>query len=269
MYMQIYNLQFTIYKKILFLLFFVVIWLLFIPILTEAYTVEISVDTDKESVNAIEGVIVLPRAALVGDISLGDSAVLMWIKSPVVENGRVRFAGITPGGFTGKYPLFYISTDTAQVDMSQIIFESVSAVRSDGSGQVVPVRLSVSYRDLPVDTEMPEPFTPAISSSEDILNGEKFVVFAAQDNGTGVKYYETASTWVMSPNEDEWSREISPKVLSKTELFKKIHIKAVDDAGNYRVVTIHGPYWYATLAFGLIMFVCVLLFLNRSFFSRR
>lgn len=266
--MRIYNSQFTIYKKIICSLMFIVPCLLLPSSVARAYTVEVSVDTGRESVNALEGEVILPQGTEVSDMALGDSAILMWIKEPEVMEGRIQFAGITPGGFVGKYPLFYIDI-VDDLDVGTIGFGSVSAIRSDGSGDTVPVRLSATRRELSTDTEMPEPFAPVVSSSPDILDGRKFVAFLAQDNGAGIEYYEVASTWLMSPDVADWSREISPKVLTRAELFKKIYVKAIDGAGNYRVEVIHGPYWYATLAFGLIIFVCVLLFLNRSFFSRR
>ncbi len=251
-------------KKYFFLLFTVYCLL---PYFSYAAVV-IEVDTGVETVNAIEGTLVLPRGVSIGDIYFGNSAVLIWITKPTldIEANVISFAGLTPGGFRGKYPLFYLNN----VDNPSLMgasFTKVSAFKSDGSGTEVEVKLSFSPAEIREDTAPPESFVPVVSSSPEIFDGQHFISFVTQDKGTGVKSYEYSSTWFLSPG-DKWTSIDSPYLLSNLDKFKKIHIRAQDQSGNFRIVSTVGPYWYASLIISLILLVCLALFTKRSLASR-
>lgn len=230
----------------------------------QAYSAEVLVDTGVETINVLEGTLVLPGDVSVGEIYTGNSAVLFWITKPTLdtETNTISFAGMTPGGFRGKFPLFLISNIEPR-RLFGASFTNVSAYRNDDSGTEVAVRLSLVPAELALDTAPPELFLPIISSSPDIFGGQRFLSFATQDKGTGISRYEYASTWLNSPRGESWVEAEPPLVLSPLDAFKKIHIRAIDKAGNFRAVSTAGPYRYATLLIGTIILLCILLYLRR------
>ncbi len=230
--------------------------------LAAAENFKVEVDTGTETINALEGTLSLPPGAQIGPIYTGNSVILIWITPPKVLENTIKFAGITPGGFRGRYPIFSFDGSSNAGNYS---FESVNAIRSDGSGASVSVRLSVSPAEIKEDEAPPEPFAPVVSSSPDLFEGRHFISFVAQDKGTGVSYYEYASTWLLGPEDNQWVRIESPKALSSPEIFKRIHIRAVDYEGNSRTISTAAPYHYYLLLFGVIILLCVLLLLRRSF----
>ena len=87
------------------------------------------------------------------------------------------------------------------------------------------------------DEESPETFQPEIAQDPAIFNGKWFLVFATQDKGSGIDYYETKETrskklgtWIT-----RWKVVGSPHVLRDQELRSHIIIKAVDKDGNERI----------------------------------
>ena len=226
----------------------------------------VEVDTGTETINALEGKLVLPEGVSVEEIYTGNSAILIWIARPTFndEDNSIFFSGFSPGGFRGKYPVFSLGTN----NLSGATFKDIVAFRNDGEGTEVTVKLSLVLGELAEDTTPPEPFTAVISKSDDIFEGKYFVSFVAQDKGTGVAKYEYQTRWLFSPGEKGWTTAESPKVLSRSELFKRIYIRATDQKGNYREVSTPGPYRFITLLIGVIIIVCILLFLRRFFPSR-
>jgi hypothetical protein len=236
-----------------------------LPFFVDAATVAVEIDTGSELINAVSGTLVLPPGSSVGDIYTGSSAILIWVAQPTYnsEANTVTFAGLSPGGFKGKYPLFSLEWQGGNI--GQISFKDVNSYRNDGEGTPANVRLFLSETKIADDLVPPEPFTPVISTSPDIFEGRAFVSFVAQDKGTGIEKYEYAATWFFAPGENgKWITAESPLVLSNSERFKRIHVRAIDGQGNFRVVSTAGPYSYISLGIGLIMMVCVALFITRS-----
>ena len=225
-----------------------------------AATFSVEADTGRGAVNAIEGRIVLPQGISVGGIYTGRSAISIWITVPEVENGIIEFAGITPGGFRGKYELFSVEIESA----AGFYFDKVGAYRNDGSGESVPVKMSL-LETVPMaeDSVPPESFELEISRVAGFLDGRYFASFAAQDKGVGIGQYEYQSTWFLSPRGWRWESAHSPLVLSQADTFKRIHVRAVDHAGNFRTASASGPYRWATIFIGVIIILCFLLFSRR------
>jgi hypothetical protein len=244
--------------------------LIFLPTLATAETIVLEIDTSRETVNAVEGTVRVPKGVAVEEIQTGRSAILIWIQAPVFdrESRTIAFSGFSPGGFSGKQPLFAISGELASTDLPTFAFSGVQALKNDGEGTPVSVALSARRGvDADTDTDPPEPFTLVISRSEDIFEGRAFLSFLTQDKGTGVERYEYASSWFGTPGEDKWVRSTSPKELSRRDLFKRVYVRAVDHNGNTRVASTPGSYRYASMLFGTIIILCVLSFLRRSFYS--
>lgn len=238
------------------------------PISLEAARLVVEIDTGIETINALEGMIKVPSGVSIHDIYTGNSVILIWIAEPTLNDANtIFFAGLSPGGFRGIYPIFSIEGKWGERDLSRFSFSSISALKNDGSGTAVPVKLRVKSSEVAEDEAPPEPFTPIISASVDIFDGKYFISFLTQDKGTGIERYEKAATWFLKPGRSDWIEAKSPLVLSRAEVFQRIHIRAVDKSGNYMEVSTAAPYHYATLLIGLIILLCVLLLLRRSFRS--
>lgn len=250
--------------------YLIILILTLLPGLATAATAVLEIDTGLETVNAVEGIVRVPRGAVIEEIQTGRSAILIWIQAPVWdrEKGTITFSGFSPGGFSGKQPLFAISGIFEDSDLPLFAFSGVQVLKNDGEGTLVSAALSVRKgEEVDTDTDPPEPFTLLVSRSQDIFEGRPFISFLTQDKGVGVERYEYASSWFGTPGEDEWARAASPMELSRAELFKRIYVRAVDNNGNVRVVSMPGSYRYASMLFGIIIILCVLSFLRRSFYS--
>jgi hypothetical protein len=232
----------------------------------ETLSTGIFVDTGPASVNAVEGVIRVPASFEVGEISAGNSAVILWIEEPHFDakSRTISFSGIAPGGFSGQKLIFSLSGIATPPEAPQLSFEGVHAFRNDGAGSAVPVRLFARAGVIAEDTLSPEAFSLAVSTSADLYGGQRFLTFLAQDKGTGVERYEYASTWLLSPREGDWQPAASPLLLDSRASFKKLYVRAIDNAGNVQVSEIPGTRRYATILLGLILIVCVLSLSRRS-----
>jgi hypothetical protein len=247
--------------------FLPIFFLLFLlPFSLRAASTLVSVEAGRERINAVEGILVLPPNVKVGRITLGGSRVLLWVKSPEWNEAdhTISFAGLSPGGFSGTAPLFTVETLSGEVVQTG---GRLFGYRNDGDGTELVLEYKLSTAILQEDQEPPEPFEVTISSSPDIFDGQDFISFATQDKGSGVARYEYASSWLFPPSDDEWQRGESPLKLSTKMLFQKIYVRAIDFENNAQTASVSGSYRYATIIFSIIIMLCVLLFLRRSFHS--
>jgi hypothetical protein len=235
----------------------------FAPLFLEASTL-VEVKAGSERVNAIEGVLVLPAGASVEKIYTGDSAILIWIASPLWDeaNRTVSFAGLSPGGFSGTAPLFTLELRAGEASVSG---GRLTGYRNDGEGTAVELEYSLKEKETAVDNDPPELFEVSLARSSEAFEDSPFLTFAAQDKITGVARYEYRATWLFTPDPGEtWRRIESPFAISKKEAFQRIHVRAVDNAGNFRMQSTVGPSRPITLLIGIIIIVCVALFITRS-----
>src|SRR3989344_6914240 len=220
----------------------IILLTLVLPMVASATTAVVEVDTGTEDINALEGTLVLPEGMSVNEIQTGNSAILVWISSPKQVGNAITFAGITPGGFMGTYPVFTISGEFDAQDLERVRFEPINALKNDGSGMSVPVRIPLSPVELKSDTEPPEDFTPVVTSDPNVFDGKYFLVFATQDKSSGIDRYEVREgRW-------GWFREVeSPYLLKNQQLDRDVYVKATDSAGNERVAVlaarVHKSWW--------------------------
>ncbi|MEK7147958.1 MAG: hypothetical protein AAB758_01530 [Patescibacteria group bacterium] len=230
-----------------------------------AYTGEFYVDTKGENINAIEGTIHIPTGVNINQIQTGRSIILMWLSEPKINqvSQAIYFSGISPGGFKGKPTLFSFSGELNDSDLGRFTYSHVIGFLGDGSGSATPITLAARVGSKVEDSVPPEEFVPIIYRSEDIFEGEPFISFLTQDKGVGILQYEYATKWFFSPNDDEWQEASSPLRITTKDLFKKIYVKAIDKAGNERIVNISGTYYYAGMMIGIIIISCVILLARR------
>ena len=248
----------------------------------QLFEVGVFINTDGESINAVEGKIVFPEKLLkLKEIRDGNSIVNFWIERPKVSNGEVLFSGITPGGFIDKQGLIFSTVFQArQAGRGLVEIREIKALLNDGKGTAT--NTSISNLELVIsgstaaapppvienkDTDLPEAFEPMVASDPEIFDGKYFLVFATQDKGSGIDHYEV--------REKFWAGFVtaaSPHLLQNQRLDKKIFVKAIDKSGNERVVMLppQKPLpWYRHYAiFAILLVLIVVGFLLKKLWSR-
>lgn len=91
---------------------------------------------------------------------------------------------------------------------------------------------AVIYR-VQVDGTAPELFSPEISSEASIFEGKRFVSFSTLDKVSGISHY-----MVKVGMFSRFQTAVSPYILNRPIVGDIIEIKAIDNAGNERVVTL-------------------------------
>ena len=248
----------------------------------QLFEVGVFINTDGESINAVEGKIVFPEKLLkLKEIRDGNSIINFWIERPKVSNGEVLFSGITPGGFIDKQGLiFSVVFQARQAGRGSVEIREIKALLNDGKGTAT--NTSISNLELVIsgstaaapppvienkDTDLPEAFEPMVASDSAIFDGKYFLVFATQDKGSGIGHYEV--------REKFWAGFVtaaSPYLLQNQRLDKKIFVKAIDKSGNERVVMLppQKPLpWYRHYAiFAILLVLIVVGFLLKKLWSR-
>ncbi|MBI3888447.1 hypothetical protein HY311_01495 [Candidatus Nomurabacteria bacterium] len=237
--------------------------------LGEEFIISMQVDTQGQSINAIEGSINFPIDLVdIKEVRDGNSVVNFWLEKPDISKpGVIRFAGITPGGFSGARNALFSIVLRATGEGNGIIYGTdLQSLLSDGMGTSTPIK----NESLPIvvsskgtldgfkpkfifpDTEMPEDFTPIITSDPGIFNGKYFLVFSTQDKSSGVNYYK-----VREGRFGFFVEAKSPYLLRNQSLSQKIYVKAVDKNGNEKVETLE-PQNKQTLYQNYVIFAIIL-----------
>ena len=255
-------------------------------IVEDEFIIDLSINTENDSLNAIEGVLTFPKDLLeVKEIRNADSIINFWIQEPQSLNeGKVSFSGITPGGFSGSdVPIFSIVFLAKKAGGSLIDIDEIKILRNDGKGtevdgQISPLSLTILPKsssgssdstkvDPILDTEPPEDFIPTISSDPNVFEGKHFLVFVAQDKGSGVDYYEVKEGFF-----GKFIIAKSPYLLTNQNLDKKIYVKAVDVLKNERVTLLspqNAGAWYQQYEiFAILVLIGIVLFALKKLWSR-
>ena len=244
----------------------------------EQFEAKLLINTPEESVNAFEGKIIFPSNLVkVKEMRDGNSIVNFWIDKPKAQNGAIAFSGITPGGFQGNNGLLFSAVFEAKSEgIARFEINDAKVLRNDGTGSpavftAMPLEMAISLKAPAApstavttvkDTESPESFVPEISRDETIANGKWFVVFATQDKASGIDHYEIKESrqrfFVIF---QKWSQAESLYILQDQELRSFIFVKAVDKAGNKRIIQIaprNALLWYNNYGNWFIIIVGVL-----------
>jgi hypothetical protein len=216
----------------------------------QIFTLEVKIGQLKEPVNAVSGTLLYdPKAIKVNKILDGGSVVSLWLKPiEIVEEGKIEFAGITPGGLiSGK--LFSLELLSNTEGLQNISLKSLKLVLNDGSGkayaaldQEVTVNFNSSTvqslieASQPKDKTQPLPFEIQLGRDKTLFNNQWFAVFNAYDQESGILYYEAAESRNSSQDNLKWEKTVSPYVLKDQSKTGYLFVKAVDREGNNRVV---------------------------------
>jgi len=245
--------------------------------LNTKFEVEIFINTQGESVNAIEGQIIFPSDILeLKEIRDANSIINFWIDKP--ENnlsGQVNFSGIIPGGYQGErgllFSLIFLSKNQGR---GTINIQATKALLNDGNGtaallSISPYQFTISGTGTAssvstiIDKERPESFIPKVVSDPNLFDGKYFLVFATQDKGSGIDHYEIKEAKYKSFDFfAKWITAESPYALHDQKLKSYIFIKAVDRSGNMQIegISPQNPLaWYENYLVWFIIIITVLI----------
>ena len=205
----------------------------------------------EEAVNALEGSLSFSRHLSVQYIKDGDSIVPFWLQKPETAGDKISFAGIIPGGYLGTLipereglrsgKVFTVRFNVKEKGDAWVqINRDTKILLNDGKGTEAPLYIQdvgiqvyegVSVQDPNVidweDKIPPEPFSLRITRYPDnFFTGKYYVVFAAQDNDSGVSHYK------ISEGDGDLVMAESPYLLENQRLDKGITVVAYDKAGN-------------------------------------
>lgn len=233
---------------------------------SDTFTIDFSLRTGTDVINAIEGSIRFPQMLALVDIRLQGSLVPLWISSPTEkEKGIVSFVGVLPGGYRGEGKILTLVFKAVQKGNARLSFGSdTAAYQNDGKGTAAKLSiptLSFSIGDpsgasrtvsLEEDVSPPEAFTPMISPGEPFGLDGLVLVFTTQDKNSGIERYDVARSYRRQAKEGSlsWDMTSSPYLLSSDDSTRYLYIRAVDRAGNTRV-EIFPPQKFSIIAFTL------------------
>lgn len=241
------------------------------------FKIDIILDTEGESINAVEGSVVFPRAVLgIKEISDGNSIISFWIQKPKLNlDNKISFSGIIAGGYNGKGRVFSIVFQALEQGNISVAAENLKVLLNDGQGTeakiktkslLVAIRSSISGSSwVPLaDKEPPENFEIYLSNDVSVFGGKWFAVFSSQDKNSGIRGYEVAEKKqsifdFLKPF--NWNSAESPYVLKDQELKSDIFVRAIDNVGNQRVehlAAANSVKWYENWLVWIIIIVIIL-----------
>lgn len=240
-------------------------------------SLDLFLDAEGEPINALEGKLVFDKIFLEAlSVSDGNSIINLWAEKPQIKDNTIIFSGIIPGAYINNNGLILSATFKAkQTGATEIKISEARALLNDG--QATPAKLTLSPLSLKTnatgtaaepslaDKEAPEDFKPAVSSNPDLFDNKYFLVFASQDKNSGLDYYAVyESFWPKNKNQispDDWQKADSPYLLKDQKLSSYIYIKAVDRAGNQRLVELKPthPFFSQTLLTNKLFFAIIII----------
>jgi len=255
----------------------------------DIFAVDLNISSDNENINVVEGYLNFDKEKLeVKEITSGGSIFSLWLKPAIFSNetGEISFIGGTPNGFQGKNGKILKIIFLAKKEGEAIVelLDNSFVFLNDGYGtktafKKLPLKIAIFKKEVGIesknewknilesDKNPPEFLETIVSQNEFVFGNKYFVSFFASDNESGVDYYEIAET--EQETEDfsklKWEKAQSPYLLKDQELKNYIYIKAVDKAGNEKIVLIKPRFlmkWYEKAEnWAIIIIVIFILYL--------
>lgn len=229
----------------------------------DSFTLSLFLDTEGQSINAIELNIVAPQLLRIKNISKNSSAIQLWVQEPGFSGETINLTGGIPGGLkTSNGLIAKISFQAAAVGEGNIAFSTGSSVLlNDGQGTKLDLKTSggpvfkVIPRPKEILTNTPEPGKSAkenekppgkqdqkrpdkfkILSGSDprVFDGKDFISFFTVDSGSGIDRYE------IKLGEGDFRVAQAPYLLEGLAPRTVIKVRAYDSSGNYREVVYPG-----------------------------
>ena len=226
----------------------------------QEFQIDLILDAGSQDINAAQGKIIFPKNLLeLKEIADGNSIINLWVEKPRYVDDRIVFSGVIPGGFSGVLSPYYKGGKPGKVfslvlkakseGYGSIEIKDANILLNDGQGTptkttILNFQFSISKQtpdtklQVPSlkDADPPEQFSPEVFRDPNIFSGKWFLVFVAQDKVSGVEHYEIQETLFQEPSKNRWQTAQSPYVLKDQNRASYIFVKAIDRAGNERIV---------------------------------
>lgn len=212
----------------------------------DASLMKVTIDTDQQEINVVDGTITFENARVVS-VSTGGSILELWPQLPTVADGTtITFAGGTPSSVFGKTLRLFtvaVTPTTGQPIIARIT--GAHAYLDNGNGS--PVAIPDATAEIPVvaqqqnidslatsiadDTTPPEPFAITLGREVSTYDGKYFISFYTTDGESGIQTYEIIE------GADISRTTRNTYVLKDQSRSEKITVRAIDAAGNVRTET--------------------------------
>ncbi len=218
----------------------------------DIFLADLKISTPDKPINVIDGTILYDGAKLeIKEISIGGSLFALWPKPPVFDNnkGTLSFVGGVVGGFQGKNGdiLKIIFLAKSEGERKIDFLDGFSVFLHDGQGSQInpglkPLTLNILKRPPEIlkrdewqdlikkDKTPPEVFEVVTGQDQSIFDNQYFISFFTTDKESGIDYYE------VKEGERDFTRSESPYLLQDQSLNTLVKVKAIDKAGNERIV---------------------------------
>jgi hypothetical protein len=207
--------------------------------------VDVLLDTEQASVNAVDLSIVFPPLVSVKNISRSGSILSLWIQEPSSTARSILLQGGVPGGVViSRGVIAHLILRANAVGRGSLAFDAAStALLNDGAGTSAHLignllNINVVAREadkapaaatpLPSDTQRPVGFSISIGSDPSVFQGKNFASFYTTDKKSGMDHYE------ISEGRGVFRVARSPFLLADQKLHSVILVRAYDAAGNWR-----------------------------------
>ena len=223
----------------------------------ETSTITVTLRTEGEIINAVEGSLSLPETLTVRAVRFTGSVVPLWLEEPhEVGAGTLSFAAVLPGGYQNggaeasiRGNVFTVVVEAVEEGQGRIALINASAYLNDGEGTQTPLaREAVTVlvsgdggtpQELPVDAVPPEALTVEVVPGETLGLPDRALVFFAQDKDSSIEGYEVARSFFPLPSLLlMFSPVESPMELTALDSLQLVTVRASDAYGNTRAMTV-------------------------------
>jgi hypothetical protein len=216
-------------------------------------------------INALEGTLTLPSGARADKLYIGESVIQTWVEAPRIEEGKIRFAGVIPGGFTGSAVPGSGLTGPAELFSFEIVGPITPFLLSggasylnngqgtrvmDGGGTLPEFFVSGSMAQ-EEDRTPPEFLDVASLQTETLAEGRPILAIDSFDAGSGIDRFE------VQEGKGAWSHSGGVYEVQDSWGFSSLSVRAYDRAGNFiekKIAGRNAPYLYLGYAL-LALFV--------------
>lgn len=152
----------------------------------EVFVVNISLNTDGESINTLEGDLKYDDNFIKAEsVNIGGSFISLWVEKPDIKTqGVIHFSGITPGGISSpKSEVLKVIFRTKKIGDTSLSLKNVSLFLNDGNGTAVlakvkDVNITINQGEtaevipdlISLDKTPPEKFVITRTRDKSILN---------------------------------------------------------------------------------------------------
>ena len=233
----------------------------------DSIIIDLYVDTEQESINAVDINILIPALLRVKSISKNGSVIQLWVSEPSFSGKTVTLTGGIPGGLkTSKGLIVELTLEAVAVGEGNIAFMPGSSVLlNDGQGTQLDLKTAGGplFKIVPKPKETAEPSPELKEKTEEekpkeevkkeekipvigkpdkkkpdkleilfgkdprVFEGENFVSFFAVDADSGVDHYE------IKLGKESFKVAKPPYLLKDVEPRTVLRVRAYDTAGNY------------------------------------